>query len=361
MNKTKVEWVRNPDGSRGYTWNPITGCLNHDNGLCKGGGFPCYACGLAYGRLNRRYLANGIVAYNYDGEGGEGTQEGLQAAFADPFYPRFWPERIPASYWIPTQGAGLGLNVKGKGIFVCDMGELFGDWIPQQWQKEVFKVIRGNPDCRFYLLTKQPQNLVKFSPFPDNCWVGVTATDRASCKSALLALAEIRAKVKYISFEPLLSPAFCHHHWHTKGPRTGRRDTITSTCEICGDSHSSIAVSEDFNRGHKRPIIGWLIIGAWTGSIEDKYKLRDRYPELKAIPYQSKVTLQPKIEWVREIVEAADRAGIPVFLKDNLNPLFAKNNCEGFEQCKSQLFTITDNFPTRYHLRQEMPDGSKEV
>ena len=27
---------------------------------------------------------------------------------------------------------------------------------------------------------------------------------------------------------------------------------------------------------------------------------------------------QPKIEWVEEIEKAADKAGIPVFLKDNL-------------------------------------------
>lgn len=22
MNKTKIEWVKNPDGTQGYTWNP---------------------------------------------------------------------------------------------------------------------------------------------------------------------------------------------------------------------------------------------------------------------------------------------------------------------------------------------------
>ena len=29
MNKTKIEWVKNPDGTQGYTFNPITGCLNN--------------------------------------------------------------------------------------------------------------------------------------------------------------------------------------------------------------------------------------------------------------------------------------------------------------------------------------------
>jgi len=59
-------WVRNPimespelDPTQassyelGWTYNPITGCLNHVNGLCKGGGFPCYAYRLANGRLKQ--------------------------------------------------------------------------------------------------------------------------------------------------------------------------------------------------------------------------------------------------------------------------------------------------------------------
>ena len=50
MQKTKIEWVKSPNGKQGYTWNPITGCLN---------GCPyCYARKLANGRLKSRYLAN---------------------------------------------------------------------------------------------------------------------------------------------------------------------------------------------------------------------------------------------------------------------------------------------------------------
>ena len=48
--------------------------------------------------------------------------------------------------------------------------------------------------------------------------------------------------------------------------------------------------------------INWLIIGAQTK------------------PYKP-----PRIEWVQEIVEAADKSGIPVFLKDNLNDIVPPN------------------------------------
>ena len=86
MNKTSIEWVKNPDDSQGYTWNPITGCLNHVDGLCKGGGFPCYAYRLAHGRLKSRYIANMSLPPIF--------KENLSTAGNDPFYPRFWPERV---------------------------------------------------------------------------------------------------------------------------------------------------------------------------------------------------------------------------------------------------------------------------
>jgi protein gp37 len=270
IQKTKIEWVKSPHwewtdysgqihiegGEQGYTWNAITGCLNHVNGLCKGGGFPCYAYRLAYGRLCERYLANS----NYIGQDtGIGLDDvtnlskNLEPSL-DPFYPRFWPERLNE----PLYG-------KDKGIFVCDMSDLFGVGIPESWTASVLDVIKRSPH-RFYLLTKQPQNLIKWSPFPENCWVGVTATDGHRFVDALNNLIHVKASVQFISLEPLLN-------WHIP----------------------SWLVETNLK---SQPEIKWLIIGAQTK------------------PYKP-----PKIEWVQEIVEAADRAGIPVFLKDNLRPL----------------------------------------
>ena len=47
-------------------------------------------------------------------------------------------------------------------------------------------------------------------------------------------------------------------------------------------------------------------------------KLQEAGVSWVVIGSQTKPTKPPKIEWVQEIVEAADRAGVPVFLKDNL-------------------------------------------
>jgi len=254
MNHTKIEWVQNPDGTPGYTWNPVTGCLNHINGMCKGGGFPCYAYRLANGRLKHLYLANFNIAPRESIEDTSGD-------YQDPFYPRFWPEKLLQPIHIGSAGYRPR---KAKGIFVCDMSDLFGIGIPEEWTQKVLSSIRVNPDYRFYLLTKQPQNLAKFSPFPDNCWVGVTVTNYKMANEARYWLGKIKAKVKYLSLEPFLKPL---------------RDRLDCLFQF------------DFQ-------LDWLIVGA-----------------------QTKPSVFPKIEWVQDIVEACKEAGIPYFLKDNLAPI----------------------------------------
>jgi protein gp37 len=252
LNATKIEWVKNPDGSQGYTWNPITGCNNQIDGICQGGHFPCYAYRLANGRLRSRYLANkNTASSNYDED-------------SYPFYPRFWPERMDELAKRNTLiNYKRGYSVKPIGIFPCDMSDLFGIGIPEEWTYDILELIRENDYDRFYLLTKQPQNLLRWSPFPPNCWVGVTVTSPFMFYKACEFLAKIDATKTFLSLEPFLQ--------EIKIPEA--------------------AVFNDYG-------ISWLIIGAQT----KPYKL-------------------PKIEWVEEIVRAADKAGVAVFLKDNLKPI----------------------------------------
>jgi protein gp37 len=298
MNKTSIEWVKNPDGTQGYTWNPITGCLN---------GCPyCYARKLANGRLKQRYLSMpktiydnvGITVQNY------GKLPKNYTFDPDPFAPRFWGQRLEdKDIWQRIDG-----QAKPKGIFVCDMGELFGDWLPEQWQLEVFEVIRKCRRHRFYLLTKQPQNLIKFSPFPDNCWVGVTATDFKAFAYATLYLGQIEAKIKYISFEPLLERI-----------GTDRKG-----------GYGSEFLADDIKH-----FLNWLIIGAQTK------------------PYKP-----PNSLWVHEIIVAAREAGIPYFLKDNLKPILPVE--APYYWMPGTLLHDKDNMYYEIDkpvLRQEMPSA----
>jgi len=132
MNKTGIEWVKNPDGSRpGWSWNPVTGCLNHKDGFCNGGGFKCYAYRLANGRLKPLYRQNRNTAPLPFPQGGEYGIWHLVEALADPFYPRFWPERLASG----LRGWGILLTNCEGGVRIrlsihTSQGEyLFATWV----------------------------------------------------------------------------------------------------------------------------------------------------------------------------------------------------------------------------------------
>ncbi len=219
MHRSKIEWVLNPDNKTlGWVWNPITGCLN---------GCPyCYARKLANGRLRKRYLKSNIIQVR-DGKQ-VGKPQSIMSPGArecdlyDPFYPRFWPERLkdierppyPFSAWVAnapntaewmaTQPPNFHAKRKKIGIFTCNMSDLFGIGIPEEWTQQVLDVIDKNNIDRFYLLTKQPQNLPAWSPFPQNVYLGVSVTNEEMLDRAIYYLKMVNAKVKFLSFEPLL-------------------------------------------------------------------------------------------------------------------------------------------------------------
>jgi len=321
MNRTKIEWVKNPDGTQGYTWNPITGCLN--------GCDYCYARELANTRLKDIYLANTNIALRDSKpitslsdihSNLNNLQQEIDGILTDPFYPRFWEDRIRE---LEDRHTHNNRFPKPMGCFVCDMSDLFGIGIPEEWTRRVLDVISKQMtypalNDRFYLLTKQPQNLIKFSLFPDNCFVGVTATGYKMFVDALSYLLSVKARIKYISFEPLLS-------WDK---------VITNNFAYSNELRHSFGVDQLLREAG----ISWVILGSQTK------------------PYKP-----PKIEWVREIVEACDKAGIPVFLKDNLKPLFGKMNST--QQTEYQDILIDHFFAkdsdsiVKIALRQEMPEG----
>jgi len=148
MNKSKIEWTD-------YTINPV-------KGLCP------MACPYCYARaMYKRYKWDETIRF-------------VPAVFND----------------IPKLKAG-------SRVFVGSTIELFGEWVDPAWMMLTLERVRAHPELTFIFLTKKPQNLINFSPFPDNCWVGVSATTDDMLSSVILYLHNIKAKVKFISFEPL--------------------------------------------------------------------------------------------------------------------------------------------------------------
>lgn len=257
MSKSKIEWLRD-DNRPGYTINPV-------KGLCP------MACPYCYARR---------------------------------MYKRFkWDETIRFDTWTL---ASIQDIPPGSKVFWGSTIELFGPWIKDEWLARIFQACWNFPKLIHIFLTKQPQNLIKYSPFPDNCWVGVTITDGDDDNIPLAYFKKIEAKVKFISFEPLLD-------WWV----VATTDMVSKSFKIAG--------------------INWLIIGLQT-------------------PYSKKTA--PKLSWVQEIVEAADKANIPVFLKNNLKPLL-ENDHRAFMNplyWRDGYYTSPDHPNIDLHLRQEIPE-----
>jgi len=159
--KSKIEWTEN-------TWNPVTGCTQISEG-CEN----CHAF-----RMASRLQKMGNAKYK------NGFKLTLhEECLIEPFS---W--RKPAR------------------IFVNSMSDLLHADIPLAYIQKVFTVMNANPQHIFQVLTKRANRLgeiVQHVDWSDNIWLGVTV-ENDKHKDRIDALRHIPAKVKFISFEPLL-------------------------------------------------------------------------------------------------------------------------------------------------------------
>ena len=178
---TKIEWVRNSDGSQGETWNPVTGCTPVSTGCDN-----CYA---------RR------MAVRFCGRGSYPADE--------PFRVEIHPHRLD----IPLHWK------KPRMVFVCSMGDLFHDDVPKSFIGDVWNVMARCPQHMFQVLTKRPARIsqalgpsgcgfyAKTGPVPrpqPNVWLGVTAENQAAANERIPILLDCPAAVRFVSCEPLL-------------------------------------------------------------------------------------------------------------------------------------------------------------
>lgn len=155
----------------------------------------------------------------------------------------------------------IDLPRKPSKIFVGSTIDLFHP-LCLKWNDEILSICERNPEHTFMFLTKEYRYLKRWSLFPENCWVGATVTTNGDMTRAYFGLNEIQAGKRFISFEPLLG-------------------------QIGMNDHVKLETFVD-----------WVIIGRQT-------------------PLNNKILFHK--ERVKEIVDAADKGGIPVFLKDNLH------------------------------------------
>jgi protein gp37 len=163
MAQSSIEWTE-------YTWNPVTGCSKMSPG-CK----HCYAERMA-GRLQ----AMGQPNY----------ASGFKLALHEHMLDR------PLKWKNPRL------------IFVCSMSDLFHEEVPVDFVKCVFATMRRASWHQFQVLTKRSHRLLELNiqiEWPPNVWMGVSV-ECEDYEFRMDHLRETAAHIKFVSFEPLLSP-----------------------------------------------------------------------------------------------------------------------------------------------------------
>jgi len=240
MGRTKIEWAD-------AVWNPVTGCSKVSEG-CRN----CYAERMAK-RLAGRcgYLAE------------------------EPFRVTVHPERLEE----PLKWR------KARRVFVCSMGDLFHEGVPDKMVHEVWDTMAQSSlhtGSIFMLLTKRPERMKwimenVFVPLPEILH-GVSVEDQPTADERIPFLLDTPAAWRFVSYEPALGPVDFFHI------QTDVVEINTLTGEY--------GVYRPL-QGKDGPKLDWVIAGGETGP-----GARPAHPD-----------------WFRSVRNQCQAAGVPFFFK----------------------------------------------
>ena len=272
MNKTKIDWAD-------ATWNPVTGCLHG----CE----YCYARKIAkrFGGASEthnnecchecQWITEGTGEIHDLDEPVYDFDHGRNAPYPFDFDPTFHRYKLDE----PQRWK------KPRNIFVCSMADLFGEWVPDGWIREVIAACDAAPQHRYLFLTKNParykevEKIVHWPSFEEmhiekskpTMLLGASATNDAQMKAVYDSYAD------WVSIEPI------HEQLLPEWFVSSIGDIEVSRWE-------------------------WVVIGAETGNSKNK--------------------VVPKKEWIQEIADICRQEGTPVFMKESLRDLMG----DGFRQ-----------------------------
>lgn len=153
------------------TWNPITGCMYKCNNCRKrilstnlsGDIRLNLSSSQCVRQTDNTYVLNDVFI---DAD----TQTRLQYPFG--FLPTYHRYRL--SY--PSE------LKNGYRIMVCEMGDMFGHWVPDEWINEIFNACKKADTNHYLFLTKNPRRYAELHRKGNlvsrkNFWYGVDITD----------------------------------------------------------------------------------------------------------------------------------------------------------------------------------------
>jgi protein gp37 len=180
------------------------------------------------------------------------------------------------------------------------MADLFGDWVPDEWIDEVFQTCLVGPCHRYLFLTKNPKRYDKAIDYTaneergfaqnegywDNFWFGTTINSQKD-ERRIVELLNFDEGHKFLSIEPLSGEIDLADIPGLKYPGCTTHDALEGKLYHLDDNGQWTSDNK----------LEWVIVGAQTG------------PGAKP----------PEPEWVQSIIDQCRDAGIPLFLKNNLN------------------------------------------
>lgn len=215
MNKTSIAWVKNPDGTDGFTWNPFVGCKTAGEG-CKN----CYAARLAGTRLanlpqyaglvsTKREVETLVKSYRGRNKGAtpqvRGSLKVIESVGHWTGEVRFFPEKLVE----PLR------RKKPASIFVGDMGDIA--LLEFEQIAAIFGVMAASPKHTYHVLTKRPERLrawfaqlAQMDGDPWTTWplpnvrIGASVCTQADADRLIPELLQVPAALRFLSVEPLL-------------------------------------------------------------------------------------------------------------------------------------------------------------
>jgi protein gp37 len=260
---SKIEWTH-------HTFNPWRGCSKISPGCAH-----CYAERMSH--RNPQLL-------------GEWGDDGVRAMASE----TYWKQ--PLSWDRAAQVAG-----ERRRVFCASLADVFEDR-PELVAPRVrlFHLINETPNLDWLLLTKRPENVLKFQGgngvprswtenFPPNVWMGTSVEDQQRADERIPQLLRIPAPVRFLSIEPLIEAVDLEGDslWCLDCPRCEdegyhESDTNAWICHHCDSTQKSDEAGID-----------WVIVGGESGP-----GARPLHPD-----------------WVRSLRDQCQAAHVPFFFK----------------------------------------------
>lgn len=106
--------------------------------------------------------------------------------------------------------------LRPRRIFLCSMTDLFGEWVSDDWLRQIFEMMYDAREHTFQILTKRPDRMLAWCSHAtilglrlrdkalENVWLGVSVEDQATADERIPLLLQTPDAVRWVSYEPAL-------------------------------------------------------------------------------------------------------------------------------------------------------------